>query len=203
MRIINKIVNIFNKRKEVPSAFFTKDFFTEKNYNIGDYTYGKPTVLYENNEANLFIGKFCSIAAGVTIFLGGNHRTDWVTTYPFNDLEDYFPESNNIIGHPATKGDVVIGNDVWIGRNVTILSGVTIGDGAVIAAESLVSRNVGDYEIWGGNPSKLIKKRFDENIINQLIKLKWWDWDIHLIKENISKLCSNNMELLLKIKNNK
>ena len=192
--IINKITTFINTPK--PSLFFTKDIFKDRKFEIGDYTYGRPTVLFDNQEANLIIGKFCSIADGVTIFLGGNHRTDWITTYPFNVLSTYFPEGKGIIGHPATKGDVTIGNDVWIGLNVTIMSGVSIGNGAIIAAGSVVSKNIGDYEIWGGNPSRLLKKRFKDETIKELLDLKWWDWDISIIRKKLDYLCSNNFESL-------
>jgi acetyltransferase-like isoleucine patch superfamily enzyme len=192
-KIINKIKNIINPPK-TPLLFFTKDFFKENKFIIGDYTYGKPTVLFENEEANLTIGKFCSIADNVTIFLGGNHRTDWITTYPFSILNACFPEASHIEGHPITKGNVVIGNDVWIGRNVIIMSGIIIGDGAVIAAGSVVSKNIGDYEIWGGNPIRLLKKRFNMETIVKLQKQKWWDWEISKIKDNIEFLCSTNID---------
>lgn len=196
MKIIKKIINkikYFIYPPKPTFLFFTKDFFKDKKFKIGDYTYGKPTILFENEEANLTIGKFCSIADNVIIFLGGNHRVDWISTYPFNVLTTYFPEGEGIKGHPATKGDVIIGNDVWIGRNVTIMSGVSIGDGAVIAAGSVVSKNIGDYEIWGGNPSRILKKRFDRETIIKLQNLKWWEWEINKIKDNVEILCSNNI----------
>jgi acetyltransferase-like isoleucine patch superfamily enzyme len=177
-------------------AFFTKDNFKGEKYSIGDYSYGCPTVLFENDETNLTIGKFCSIAEGVTIFLGGNHRVDWMTTYPFNVLTDYFPQAKGIKGHPTTKGNVIIGHDVWIGRNVTIMSGVEIGNGAVIGTESVISKNVGAYEIWAGNPAKFIKKRFDQKTIDNLEKLKWWDLKISTICENLDILCSDNLKNL-------
>lgn len=194
-RIIGLIKKILKKesKKDSFKPFFTKDIFKGKKYEIGEYTYGHPEVLFENEDSNLIIGKFCSIADNVTIFLGGNHRMDWVTTYPFSALRKYFPEAAHIKGHPDTKGDVIIGNDVWIGRNVIIMSGVTIGDGAVIAAGSVVSKNVGEYEVWGGNPAVLMKKRFDEEIIKKLLDLKWWDWDIDKINKNVHFLCSNNI----------
>ena len=194
-KIVSKIKSYINPPKQ-PLPYFTKDIFKDKKYKIGEYTYGNPSVLFENEEANLTIGKFCSIADGVIIFLGGNHRTDWITTYPFNVLTSYFPEGKGIEGHPATKGDVTIGNDVWIGLNVTIMSGVSIGDGAVIAAGSIVSKNIGDYEVWGGNPSRLLKKRFDDYKIKELQDLKWWNWDISVITENVDILCSNNIDVL-------
>lgn len=195
-RIKNFFIKKTKKTKNSPksNSFFTKDYFEGKKFKIGEYTYGKPIVIFENEEANLSIGKFCSIADNVIIFLGGNHRTDWISTYPFNVLTYHFPEGKNILGHPATKGDVIIGNDVWIGLNVTIMSGVTIGDGAVIAAGSVVIKDVGAYEIWGGNPSRFLKSRFDENTIVSLKQLKWWDWEISKIKENLSFLCSTQIK---------
>lgn len=196
--IKKRIKNYINPPKEV-LPFFTKDIFKDKKHKIGEFTYGNPTVLFENDDANLHIGKFCSIADGVTIFLGGNHRTDWISTYPFNEITNYFKEGENIKGHPTTKGDVTIKNDVWIGNGVIIMSGVTIGNGAVIASGSLVSKDVGDYEVWGGNPSKLLKKRFDDQTIEGLLKMKWWDLEISEIKKIIPILCSNNFELLKNI----
>ncbi len=122
---------------------YTKDFII----NAGEYTYGIPTVLRYENNAKLFIGKFCSIADGVVIFLGGEHRTDWITTYPFSML---WEEAREIKDHPSTKGDVIIENDVWIGRYATILSGVTIGSGACIGAKSFISCDVPPYSVFVG-----------------------------------------------------
>lgn len=113
-------------------------------YTIGRGTYGSPRVLNWGEGAKLEIGAYCSIAAGVTIFLGGEHRVDWVTTYPFNVLWDC---ASHITGHPATKGDVTIGHDVWLGRNATILSGVAIEDGAVVGCNALVTKPVPAYGI--------------------------------------------------------
>lgn len=191
IRIIKFIFGI--KEKEI---FFTKDHFKNEKYVIGDFSYGKPTVYFENNDANLVIGKYCSIANEVQIFLGGNHRTDWISTYPFNHLPEFFPESNHITGHPSTKGDVIIGNDVWIGFGVTIMSGVTIANGAIIGAKSVVTKNVGPYEIWAGNPSRFIKFRFDEDTIIKLNELEWWNWEIEKINNASHVLCSPYTEIL-------
>ncbi|GMO48416.1 MAG: hypothetical protein Ta2B_30250 [Termitinemataceae bacterium] len=162
---------------------------------IGDFTYGSPAIGSDNNITNLKIGKFCSIANDVKIMLGGEHRSDWITTYPFNVLVSKY---NYIEGHPKTKGNIKIGNDVWIGRDVTIMSGVTIGDGCVVGANSLVTRNLPEYTICGGVPAKVIKKRFPDQIIDGLRKIKWWDWPDEDIFKVIPILQSNNFENLIK-----
>lgn len=178
------------------SNFYTKDHFPQ--CTIGDYTYGIPQIIHWGEGAKLEIGKFCSIAGGVLIFLGGNHRGDWITTYPFSALTSEWPEAKKIIGHPATKGDVRIGSDVWIGNNATILSGVTIGHGAIIGTHAVVTKDVPSYAIVVGNPAKIVKYRFDESIIEDLLTIKWWDWDIDRIKENISYMCNDNISEFLR-----
>jgi acetyltransferase-like isoleucine patch superfamily enzyme len=177
--------------------FFLSEDPRYSQFEIGEFTYGKPEILFPTSGGSLKIGKFCSIANGVTIFLGGNHRTDWVSTYPFNKVFQNELPCSDIVGHPATDGDVIIGNDVWIGTNATILSGVTIENGAVIAAGSMVTKNVGKYEIWGGNPARIIRKRFDDENIEEIEKLKWWEWDIDKIKQNTPLICSQRLSELL------
>lgn len=180
--------------------FYTKSHFLNSGYVIGSHTYGRPRVYDWNDGGNLIIGDYCSIADDVTILLGGNHRTDWFTTYPFNALSVDWPSAAGIVGHPYSKGDVVIGNDVWIGNGATILSGVNIGDGAVIAARALITKNVKPYTIVGGNPAKIIKSRFNEDVVMRLLDLRWWDWPEDKINRNIKILMSNNIEALNKIR---
>lgn len=149
-------------------------------HKIGRATYGSPRVLSWRDSTALEIGSFCSISDTVTIMLGGEHRIDWVTTYPF---PDFFPEAGGFKGHPHTKGNVVIGNDVWIGYEALILSGVRIGNGAVVAARSVVTRNVAPYSIVAGNPARHVKFRFDEAAVKALEEIAWWDWPLEKIKE--------------------
>ncbi len=161
------------------------------NVRIGEYSYGQPTIRHWGENCSLTIGKFCSIADQVMILLGGEHRTDWVTTYPFN----YFmPEHRTNRGHPKTKGDVVIGNDVWIGMGATILSGVRIGDGAVIGARALVSKDVPPYAIAAGNPARVLRYRFDDRTIARLLEIRWWDWPPALLEPAIPLLLSSDVE---------
>lgn len=180
--------------KEIP--FFTKDIFIGNNVEIGDYTYGMPKVLQWGENANLRIGKFCSIAEEVKIFLGGNHRMDWVTTYPFNSIDHFINEGKDIKGHPHSKGDVVIGNDVWIGWGAVIMSGVNIGTGAVVGAYAIVTKDVAPYEVVAGNPAKHIRYRFDATRIKQLLELGWWNFAEDEIRKIIPLLNSNNFEKL-------
>ena len=155
------------------------------NIEIGRYTYGHESMVVGQwcEGASLQIGSFCSIANGLTVFLGGNHRVDWITTFPFGHIFQDELGGAEIVGHPQSNGDIIIGNDVWIGSNVTIMSGLKIGDGAVIAANSTVVKDIASYEIWGGNPAKKLKTRFSEEVINSLKQLKWWEWEEEVIKK--------------------
>jgi acetyltransferase-like isoleucine patch superfamily enzyme len=159
-------------------------------YNIGRWTYGSPEVLSWGEGATLEIGNFSSIAAGVKIFLGGEHRTDWVTTYPFSVL---WSRAKHIAGHPYTKGDVRIGSDVWLGADSVILSGVTIGDGAVVGARSVVPQDVPPFAVVFGNPAKLLRYRFGQETIRALLEIAWWRWSDDKIADFLPYLLSQNI----------
>jgi acetyltransferase-like isoleucine patch superfamily enzyme len=162
------------------------------------YTYGVEnlTVRSWGEGSEFHIGAFCSIADKVQLFLGGNHRTDWVTTYPFGHIHRaVFPWHGD--GHPSTKGDIRIGNDVWLGSGCTIMSGVTIGDGAVVAANSTVVKDVPPYAVVGGNPATVVKYRFTPEQISALLLNPWWEKSDSEIQELIPLLCSNNINELI------
>lgn len=164
---------------------------------VGDFTYADhPRIWTWDNKTKLHIGKFCSIGANVQFLLGGEHHTEWCTTYPFNVLVPNICSNEERIA--ASKGDIWIGNDVWIGNNVTILSGVVIDDGAVIANGAIVTSNVYAFEIVGGVPAKKIKDRFDASTVLKLLQIKWWDWPLDKLAEALPLLCSNNYDALIK-----
>lgn len=168
---------------------------------IGKYTYGHEYIrTYSWGEGKtVHIGAFSSIATNIQIFLGGNHRTDWITMWPFGGLRlDVFTTCSDE-EHPTSNGDVIIGNDVWIGANATIMSGITIGDGAVVANNSHVVKNVEPYTIVGGNPAKFIRKRFDDETIEKLLKLKWWEFEDSEINRIAPILCSNDINQLFEL----
>jgi acetyltransferase-like isoleucine patch superfamily enzyme len=158
---------------------------------VDSFTYGHEllNILQWNEGATLTIGKYCSIAHPVTIFLGGDHRTDWITTYPFGHIHGS-QFGDPMPGHPKTKGNVIIGNDVWIGADSKIMSGVTIGDGAVIAGSAVVVKDVEPYSVVGGNPAKLLKYRFSPDIIAQLRRLAWWNLPPETVKLITRELCT-------------
>lgn len=166
---------------------------------VGKYTYETQYIQLKSwGEGSIVkIGSFCSIADNCKVYLGGNHRTDWTTTYPFGHVYKDIFNSFNGDGHPKTNGDVIIGNDVWVGSNVTIMSGIKIGDGSVIAANSHVVKDVEHYSIVGGNPAKLIKYRFSQDQISNLIKIGWWNWDDKKINDNLKLICSPDIQAFI------
>jgi acetyltransferase-like isoleucine patch superfamily enzyme len=170
--------------------------------NIGKFSYGLDNIIIHDwgQGTKINVGSFCSIGSEVECFLGGNHRIDWITTYPFGHINKEIFNSFDGVGHPSTKGDITICNDVWIGMGSKIMSGIVINDGAVVAANSVVTKNVEPYTVVGGNPAKVLRKRFDDEIIKYLLELQWWNWDVEKINKNIKILCSNNVEELKKLK---
>ena len=158
---------------------------------VGAFSYGfeDTGILSWNENIEISIGRFCSVASGLKIYCGGNHRVDWFSTFPFGHIHSKFIKVSPVVGTPSTNGNVFIGNDVWIGRDVTILSGITIGDGAVIASNSHVIKNVPPYSIVGGNPAKVIKFRFSPEIIEKLLYLQWWNLNKIDIEKISTFLC--------------
>ncbi|HEY8384270.1 MAG TPA: CatB-related O-acetyltransferase [Microvirga sp.] len=170
---------------------------TRYGWTIGEFSYGRPKIRFPEADAGLTIGRFCSFADKVEILLGGNHRVDWVTTYPFSALRALWPKAPRTSAYHATRGDVTIGNDVWVGSGAIILSGVTIGDGAVIGAQAVVTKDVPPYAIVGGNPARVIRSRFDEARVAALLETRWWDLDPRQIAPLIPLLQSGQVDELV------
>lgn len=189
-----------------PIAGYDKEIYvkpTIKNPNIivGDFTYiadsdfeSHVTHHYEWLGDKLIIGKFCQIAAGVEFMMNGaNHQMNAVSTFPFYTLEGWNMDPPALSDLPL-KGDTVIGNDVWIGQNSVILPGVHIGDGAIIGANSVVGSDVEPYMIMVGNPAKVLRKRFDDKLIDLLLKFKWWEKSIEEINDIIPIITSSDLD---------
>jgi len=161
---------------------------------LGTGTYGLPFVHDHGEGAVLKIGAFCSIAGNVQIFLGGYHRSDWISTYPF---PAFFEEASYIQGFETSRGNVTIGSDVWLCANCTILSGVTIGHGSVIGTGAIVTKDVEPYAIVAGNPARMVRYRFDETTRAALLEIAWWDWSLTEIRSVMELLCSDQVHRLI------
>lgn len=187
---------------------FVKPTIKNPNIVVGDFTYFADTDFekhvthhYDFIGDKLIIGKFCQIGAGVEFVMNGaNHQMNAVSTYPFYIFGSWDQSAPSKEDLPF-KGDTVVGNDVWIGQNSTILPGVHIGDGAIIGLNSVVTRDVPPYTIVAGNPAKTVRKRFDDELIDLLLKLKWWDKSIEEINALIPLLsCSDLAKVKQEIK---
>ena len=180
---------------------YVKPTVTNPNILVGDFTYiadsefeSHVTHLYEWNGDKLIIGRFCQIASGVEFVMNGaNHQMNAVSTYPFYTLKGWDMEAPAADDLPL-KGDTVIGNDVWIGQNAVILPGVHIGDGAIIGANCVVGSDIEPYTVVAGNPAKVLRKRFDDELIELLLKFRWWDKSTEEINALIPLLTCSNLE---------
>lgn len=202
--------NVIFPNPKIPSLCFIKNVVKNPNIIVGEYTYYDDINGAENFESHvthhydfigdkLIIGKFCAIAKGIEFIMNGaNHRINSITTYPFNIMGNGWEKSAPSLSELKLKGDTIVGNDVWIGQNVTVLPAVHIGDGAIIGANSVVAKDIPPYSVAVGNPCEVKRKRFDEDLIEYLLQIKWWDWNAEKIFKNMEALCSGDLS---KIKN--
>ena len=202
---------------DFPEIIFLKNIANNSNVIVGDYTYCNdpkgPSGYFDRHVFHhysfigdkLIIGKFCSIARDVKFLMnGGNHDLHSLSTYPFQMFEDGWDSLREVFNgaplkipvHLPLKGDTRVGNDVWLGLSATILPGVTIGDGSIVGAQSVVTRNVPPYTIVAGNPAKLIRKRFSDDVISKMEKISWWDWPIENINDVLKNIISGDADLL-------
>ncbi|XZN90309.1 MAG: CatB-related O-acetyltransferase [Microcoleus sp.] len=186
---------------------FIKNFVKSPNIIVGDYSYYddpngpenfEKNVLYNYGNDRLIIGKFCAIATNVKFIMNGaNHKLDGISTYPFPVFGNGWETAMNLLMELPNKGDIVIGNDVWIGYEAVIMPGVKIGDGVVIAAKSVVVKDVPAYTIVGGNPAGIIKERFSDAEVAQLLEIRWWDWQIDKITRHINLIMNSDIQALI------
>lgn len=160
---------------------------------VGEHSYGGPLLRFANSGQRFICGRYCSFSLDVHVFLGGNHRHDWVTTYPFPNFEAW-PEVGSVTDHHGGRGDVVVGNDVWVGERASIGSGVTIGSGVVIATRATVTKDVPPYAIVAGVPARIIRYRFDPETIAALMEISWWDWPDDRVRMNLPLLMQGDIE---------
>lgn len=195
--------------KGFPQVCFIQNTVSNPNIIIGDYTYYDDPEDSEKFERNvlyhfpfigdkLIIGKFCALARGIKFIMNGaNHKLNGFSTYPFQIFGDGWEKVAPQAGELAYKGDLVIGNDVWIGYEAVVMPGVQVGDGAIIAAKSVVVKDVLPYTIVGGNPAKYIRQRFDDETIQALLKVAWWNWEIEKITRNLEQIVAADIEALI------
>lgn len=196
--------------KGFPQIGFLKNFITSPNILVGDYTYYDDPEGPQNFEANvlyhfpfigdkLVIGRFCAIAKGTRFIMNGaNHKISGFSTYPFyifgNGWEKVMPGEAEL----PYKGDTVVGSDVWLGYDSTIMPGVSIGHGAIVASKAVVTSDVPAYAVVGGNPARVIRQRFDQQTIDTLLSIAWWDWPAAKITENLGAIVQNDLDALIK-----
>ena len=197
--------NVIHPIKGYDKEIYIKPSVKNQNIIVGEFSYiadsdfeSHVTHLYDWNGDKLIIGKFCQIAVGVEFVMNGaNHQMNAVTTFPFYTLEGWNMEPPAQADLPL-KGDTVIENDVWIGQNTLILPGVHIGDGAIIGANSVVGNDVDPYTIVAGNPARVLRKRFDDELIDLMLRFKWWDKSIEEINALLPILTSSDLDTVRK-----
>ncbi|MFJ2739511.1 CatB-related O-acetyltransferase [Streptomyces sp. NPDC087440] len=190
-----------------PRVVLLKPLVQSELIDVGEYSYyddpddatafETKNVLHHYGPDRLRIGKFCAIATGVRFIMGGaNHRMDGPSTFPFSTMGGAWGPNVDLLMDLPQRGDTVLGNDVWLGYGVTVMPGVRIGHGAIVAAGSVVVSDVPDYGIVGGNPAKLIRKRFSEEDVKRLVEIAWWDWPVELITEHVRVIMAGTVDEL-------
>lgn len=193
-----------------PQVGFLKNFITRENIIVGDYSYYDDPAGPERFESNvlyhfpflgdrLIIGRFCAIATDVKFIMNGaNHKVSGFSTYPFQIFGQGWEKVMPGDGDLPFKGDTEIGDDVWIGFEAMIMPGVTVGSGAIIASRSVVTRDVPPYCVVGGNPARVLRYRFDDETIAELLEIAWWDWEAESITRHLDAIVGGDITALRK-----
>ncbi|MBW6410866.1 CatB-related O-acetyltransferase [Clostridium weizhouense] len=196
----NDFSTVYLKNVITNSNIIVDDFTMYNDFNNDPKDFEKKNVLYHYpfvNKDKLIIGKFCSIACGTKfIFNSANHTLKSFSSYPFPIFYEEWDSTINVCEAWDNKGDIIIGNDVWIGFEAVIMSGVHIGDGAIIGTRALVTKDVPPYAIVGGIPAKIIRKRFEDSVIENLLKIQWWNWSTEKISEKLTAIKSGDIAAL-------
>ncbi|MFC3961839.1 CatB-related O-acetyltransferase [Nocardia jiangsuensis] len=191
-----------------PRVVLLKPLINSELIEVGEYSYyddpGDPTafatanVLYHYGPEKLVIGKFCALATGVRFIMNGaNHRMDGPSTFPFPTIGGSWAQHIDLLMELPNRGDTVLGNDVWLGYGVTVMPGVRIGNGAIVAAGSVVTRDIPDYAVAGGNPARVLRMRYPDADIARLLELAWWDWPIEHLSAHVRVLMSGGVDDLV------
>lgn len=171
--------------------------YSSERLTMGRGSYGDPLVAtFPGDTAHVRIGAFTSLGPDVILMDGGDHRIDWVSTFPFRaalGLPGAYED-----GHPCSRGDIEIGNDVWIGRGARVRSGVTIGNGAVVAGYAVLTRDVRPYAVVAGVPAREISRRFKDEQIEALERIAWWDWPMDDVLRCVPQLCSDDVDAFIR-----
>ena len=196
----NDFSTVYLKNVITNSNIIVDDFTIYNDFNNDPKDFEKKNVLYHYpfvNKDKLIIGKFCSIACGAKfIFNSANHTLKSLSSYPFPIFYEEWDSTMNVCEAWDNKGDIIIGNDVWIGFEAVIMSGVHIGDGAIIGTRALVTKDVPPYAIVGGIPAQIIRKRFEDSVIEDLLKIQWWNWSTEKISEKLTAIKSGDIAAL-------
>ncbi|MEV6756651.1 CatB-related O-acetyltransferase [Streptomyces sp. NPDC051214] len=190
-----------------PRVVLLKPLITSPLIEVGEYSYyddpddatafESRNVLYHYGPEKLVIGRFCALGTGVRFLMNGaNHRMDGPSTFPFPSMGGSWTDHFDLLTDLPNRGDTVVGNDVWFGHSTTVMPGVRIGHGAIIASGSVVTRDVPDYGIVGGNPARLIRTRHNDRDIARLLALAWWDWPVEHLTRHIRTLMSGSVDQL-------
>jgi acetyltransferase-like isoleucine patch superfamily enzyme len=193
-RPLDKLLDrVGERRGRLAEQAVEEHLYSSERLSMGRCSYGDPLVAtFPGDTAWVRVGAFCSIGPEVILMDGGDHRVDWISTFPFRaylKLPGAYSD-----GHPRSRGDVEIGNDVWIGRGARVRSGVTIGDGAVIGAYSVVTRDVRPYAVVVGAPAREVRRRFSEEQVAALQQIAWWEWPMEAIEESVGGLCGDDID---------